>query len=209
MLSEYHQRYVKMSDAEAISKVQVKETGLRQIFASVGYQVPTAPELRVMVLGCADIRFVDQHRRIFSSILGKPVQLTTADVVVEHLAGAAGVIQHDATLPLPDVPYDVIYGDVLIRFVEPSKQLSVLKNSYDALGAGGIAIHVFAQEDYDPPPGHQAVPGTYKVDVNSLQLELNKAGIPYLEVPLHFDVYKPGSTTERMLINELAMVFRK
>jgi len=200
---------MKMGEAEILSRVQVKEIGLRQVFATLGYQVPSKPELRVMVLGCADARLIEHHRRIFSSILGKPVELSTIDITVEHLAAGLGVVQHDATEPLPGGLYDVIYGDVLIRFIDPAKQFAALKNSYDALAPGGMAIHIFAQEDFDPPADYQPVPGTHPVDLNALQLELTKAGIFYLEVPLHYDVYKPGSTTEKMLINELAVVLRK
>ena len=43
MLSEYHQRYQAKSDAEIASRVQVKEIGLRQVIATLGGQVPTAP----------------------------------------------------------------------------------------------------------------------------------------------------------------------
>ncbi|MFA5185929.1 MAG: class I SAM-dependent methyltransferase [Patescibacteria group bacterium] len=209
MLSEYHQKYAAYSDAEIMSRVQVKDIGLRQVMASIGAQVPVAPEVRVMVLGCADKRFIEQLKRIFSSIFGKPVRLTTSDVTTEHLAGAEGVIQHDATMPLPGGPYDVIYGDVLVRFIEPAKQFAALKNSYDALAPGGIAIHIFAQEDFDPPEGYQPMSGTHKVDLNALQLEMTKAGIFFLEVPLRYDVLKPGSDTEKMLIDEQAIVLRK
>lgn len=209
MLSEYHQKYAAYSDAEIASRIQAKEIGLRQVIATIGGTVPVVPEVRVMILGCADKRFVVHHWRIFSAIYGKPVRLTTSDVTIEHLAGAEGAIQHDATEPLPGGPYDVIYGDVLVRFIEPAKQFAVLKNSYDALATGGIAIHIFAQEDFDPPAGYQPLPGTHKVDLNALQLELTKAGIFFLEVPLRYDVLKPGSDTEKMLIDEQAIVLRK
>jgi len=209
MLSEYHQKYQAKSDAEIASRVQVKEIGLRQVLATLGGQVPTSPEVRVAVLGCADKRLVEHHRRIFSSIYGKPAKLTTADITVEHLQGAEGVIQHDATEPLPGGPYDIVYGDVLVRFVEPAKQFLVLKNSHDALAPGGMAIHIFASEDFDPPAGYQPLAGTHKVDLNALQLELTKAGIGYLEIPLRFDVPKPGSDNEKMLVDEMVLVLKK
>lgn len=209
MLSEYHQKYQKMSDAELASRIQVKEIGLRQVIATLGGTPPASPEIRALVLGCADKRLIDHHRRISSSIYGKPVKLTTIDITIEHLQGAEGVIQHDATEPLPNGPFDVVYADVLVRFIDPSKQFSVLKNSYDALAPGGMAIHVFASEDFDPPPNYQPLPGTHKVDLNVLQLELTKAGIGYLEVPLRFDVPKPGSDIEKMLIDEMALVLKK
>jgi hypothetical protein len=209
MLSDYHQKYQQKTDAEIDSRVQAKEIGLRQVIATLGATMPSVPELRVAVLGCADKRLIEHHRRIFSSIYGKPVKLTTADIAVEHLQGAEGVVQHDATEPLPGGPYDIVYADVLVRFVESAKQFSVLKNSFDALAPGGMAIHIFASEDFDPPPGYAPLPGTHKVDLNALQLELTKAGINYLEVPLRFDVPKPGSDIEKMLIDEMAIVLKR
>jgi len=209
MLSEYHQRYQKMSDAEIANRIKVKEIGLRQVIATVGGASPPAPEVRIMILGCADKRLIEHYRQIFSSIYGKPTKLTTTDITIEHLQGAEGVIQHDAIEPLPGGPYDVVYADVLIRFVDPAKQFSVLKNSFDALAPGGIAIHIFASEDFDPPPNYQPMPGTYKVDLNALQLELTKAGIGYLEIPLRFDMPKPGSDIEKMLIDEMVLVLKK
>ncbi|MBI5655006.1 hypothetical protein HZC53_05150 [Candidatus Uhrbacteria bacterium] len=208
-MDEYHQKYQAMSNAEIASRVEVKEIGLRQVMSSIGAQVPTSPEVRVLVLGCADKRLIGEHQRIFSSIYGKPVKLTTIDVTIEHLAGAEGVIQHDATVPLPGGPYDVIYDDVLVRFIQPDKQFLALKNSYDALAPGGVAIHVFAEEDFNPPQSYVPLPGTYMVDMNALQMMLTSAGIKYLEVPLRYDVFKPGSTTEKMLIDEQAIVLRK
>lgn len=198
-----------MSDTEIASRVEVKEIGLRQVLASIGAPVPVSPEVRVLVLGCANKRLIGEHQRIFSTIYGKPTRLTTIDVAVDHLVGGEGVIQHDATEPLPGGPYDVIYGDVLVRFVEPGKQFSVLKNSFDALAPGGVAIHIFAEEDFNPPEGYQPLPGTYLVDMNALQMMLVSAGIQYLEVPLRYDVFKPNSTTEKMLIDEQAIVLRK
>jgi len=209
MLSEYHQQYLAKSDAEIASRVQAKEIGLRQLIATLGGAQPTAPEIRVAVLGCADKRLIERHRRIFSAIYGKPVKLTTMDVTIEHLRDAADIVQHDATEPLPGGPYDIVYADVLVRFVEPAKQFSVLKNSFDALAPGGMAIHIFASEDFDPPPGYQPLPGTHNVDLNALQLELTKAGIGYLEVPLRFDLPKPGSDIEKMLIDEMAVLLKK
>lgn len=209
MLSEYHKKYAAYSDAEIASRVQAKEIGLRQVMATLGLRPPASPEVRALVLGCADKRFIEHHRRILSSIYGRPVRLTTADITVEHLLHAEGVVQHDATEPLPGAPYDVIFADVLIRFIEPAKQFAALKNTWDALAPGGLAIHIFAQEDFDPPAGYQPVAGTHKVDLNSLQLELTKGGVFYLEIPLRYDVYKPGSTTEKMLIQEQALVLRR
>ncbi len=209
MLNEYHKKYMEKSDSEIAVHVQVKEIGLRQVFGTLGLPRMNGPEAAVLVLGCADKRFVPEHERIFSSILGRPVKLLTIDVETEHLSGVPGVIQHNATEPLPGGPYDVVYGDVLVRFVEPEKQSKVLKNSYDSLAAGGMAIHIFAKEDFDPPAGYAPLPGTHKVDMNSLQLELTKIGIQYLEVPLRYDVPKPGMEGEKMLIDELAIVLRK
>ncbi|MFA4955260.1 MAG: hypothetical protein WC641_08200 [Patescibacteria group bacterium] len=207
MLSVYHEVYAKLNDDEIAARANVKELGLRQVIMTLGRPTLPDPRVRVLVLGCADRRLIASHERIFSSLLGKPVDLTTLDVDIEHLQGIAGVIQHDAALPLPVPPYGMIYGDILVRFLEPAKQFAVLKNSWDALAPGGMAIHIFNQEDFDPPKDYAPLPGTYKVDLNALQADLNKSGIEYLEVPLRFDATSPDGRD--MSINEFALVLKK
>lgn len=209
MLADYYQRYGQLSDKEIAHRAAVKEMQIRQVFAAVGQPSFPNPLIRLAVLGSGDKRLVDAHRRIFETVFGKPVTMTTFDIDVEHLAGAqGGVIRHDVTEPLPETPYEVVYGDVIVRFVEPTKQFFVMKNAFDALAPGGIAVVNFAQEDFDPPPKYEPVAGTFRVDMNALQLEMAKAGIPFLEVPVRVETTKPG-TDDKMIINEMSLVMRR
>lgn len=208
MVTEYHLQYAKKSDADILHRAWIKEVQLRQIFATVGLPQVAKPVVNVAVLGSADARLVAQHDRIFSAIFQKPVALTTFDITVEHLQSASGVMQHDVTLPLPGGPYDVVYGDVLLRFIPPEKQLDVLVNAWNALAPGGVAIHVFAMEDFHPEMQKEKTPGIQPIDFNTIQLKLNEQHIFYAEVPLRIETTKPG-TEDKMVIDEIAMVFRK
>jgi hypothetical protein len=209
MLSDYHQKYAGMFDAEIVHRAQVKDQQIRQVFVTIGMPQFAAPTVRIAVLGCADKRFIELHRRLFESLLGKPVAVTTIDITVEHLVGAAGgIVQHDATLPLPLGPYDLIYADVLVRFVPSDKQYAILQNAYDALDSNGIALMVFAHEDYDPPPAYQPLAGTHRVDMNALQLELAKRKIQFMEVPTTIETVPPGSD-KKISIEDLFLVLRK
>ena len=167
-----------------------------------------SPAVRVAVLGCADRRYVSLHERLFSLLLQKPVALTTFDVTVEHLAGEKGIVQHDATLPLPGGPFEITYSDILLRFVEPAKQIAALKESFDALAPGGLAIHLFGTEDYNPPPSYIPVPGAFRVDLNLLQFELTKLNIPFLEVPVRVETTPPGSD-QKVVVEDVEFVLRK
>lgn len=208
MVTEYHLQYAKKSDAEILHRAWIKEVQLRQIFATVGLPQFSRPVVNVAVLGSADARLVPQHDRIFSAIFAKPVALTTFDLTVEHLQAASGVMQHDVTTPLPGGPYDLVYSDILIRFIEPAKQLDVVMNAWNALAPGGVAIHIFLMEDFHTEMQKEKTPGVQPIDFNQLQLKLNEKHIFYTEVPLRIETVKPG-TDDKMVINEIAMVFRK
>jgi hypothetical protein len=185
----------------------VKEHALRTVFATVGQPRSIAPKVAAAVLGCADKRFMPHHRRLLEVLFGKPVDMTTFDITIEHLQGEQGVVQHDATMPLPGGPFDFVLGDVLVRFASPDRQFFILKNAYDALGPGGMAVFNFARDDFDPKPGYVPPAGTFPVDFNALQMQLTNAGIQYQEVPLHFDA--PGPDGNKLEIDEMALVLRK
>ena len=145
-LSPYHEKYAKKNDGDIAGRAEVKREELKKIFVAVGF-VPTGEPVRVAVLGCGERRFIGHHRRIFGDLLGLAVDLTTFDVAVEHLAGETGVIAHDITVPLPGGPYDIAYGHVVLKFIPTDRQWDVIKNAYDALRPGGIAIHVCDEEE--------------------------------------------------------------
>jgi hypothetical protein len=179
-LSDYHQKYAAKPDEEITRRARVKEEELRRIF-NVAPLASTATPVRVGVMGCGERRFIQHHRNIFQMLFSRPVEVTTFDIEVEHLAGEDRVFQHDVTEPLPDAPYDVTYAHVLLKFIPTDKQLDVLLNSYNALRDGGVAIHVFdAEEVVATTP--KLPDGLYAVPLKQLEKELDDRGIKQASV---------------------------
>ena len=146
-LSDYHQKQRRLSDQEIERRLNVKSDELAAVFSRVAQPVVSGRPVRVGVLGCADIRYVSGHQKLFASILGLPIDLTTFDITVDHLAGAPGVVQHDCTLPLPDGPFDVLLAHVLLKFLDADGQLALVQNGLHALNPGGVFILVNDQEE--------------------------------------------------------------
>lgn len=179
-LSTYHQKYSEKSDEELAKRADVKNQELKQIFAQVKPLTNNNP-LRIAVMGCGDKRFIRYHKRYFSEQLEKEVELTTFDITTDHLAGEENVILHDCSLPLPNTPYDITYAHVLLKFIPTEKQWDVIINSYDALSAGGIAIHVLDPEDYS---GNQLPDGLYSVPLQDWEDKLKENDIDYKKIVL-------------------------
>lgn len=99
--------------------------------------------------------------------------------------GEKNVIQHDCTLPLPEGPFDIAYGHVVLRFVETNKQWGFIKNSYDSLRPRGLAIHVLDREDYETE-GLRLENGLFTVPLLKWKEHLSKDEIKYVEVPLEY-----------------------
>lgn len=178
-LSEYHQKFAGQPDAEIDKKVAAKRDELVAVFKAA----PTVFEnhsIRVAVLGCGDKRFVKKHKELFEAVLHKPIMLTTFDITTDHLVGEDGVVQHDCTVPLPGGPYDIAYAHVLLKFIDQSKQLEVLRNSYAALSEHGLAIHVLDAEDYR---GEHPV-----VQLDQYKQQLTDESISFTEVPVQYGI---------------------
>ena len=161
-LSFYHQEQTHLSDDDIKKRVIAKQDELHTIFSHVSLKTGSIV-VRVAVLGCADKRLIPLHKRIFRTIVGKPVEVTTFDIAIEHLAGEERVVEHDCTQALPNGLFDIIYTHVLLRFIETEKQWDVIENSYTALKAGGLALHILDREDYETQAeklggGYWAVP---------------------------------------------------
>lgn len=183
-LSQYHQKYVNQSNAEIDNRVNEKLAELAKIFKEVQLEV-IEDIAKVAVLGCGDKRFVKYHKQMFEDFIKKPVELTTFDITIEHLLGEEGVMQHDCTLPLPDGPYDITFAHVLLKFIEIKKQLDVIKNSYDVLKTGGIAIHVMDKEDYETKET-LLQNGQFSVPLDKWKVKLNELNIKYKEIPVKY-----------------------
>lgn len=175
-LSEYHQQQAAQTFGKMLDKVKEKDAELDAVLKAVPLTVHGLA--KVAVLGCGDKRFIPYHQRLFEDHLGTEVDMTTFDITVEHLTGALGVIQHDCTLPLPGAPYDLTYAHVLLKFISVEKQLAVLKNSYEALRLGGIAIHVIDQDEIR----------ANEVPVSQWKEALAKDQMETTEVPLKYGI---------------------
>jgi len=184
MLSKYHQQYAAKSDNDLQQRIEEKKQELIKIFDLV--KLKTAGDIiRVAVFGCADKRLVQGHKKIFESILKKPVELYTFDISVEHLAGEENIIQHDCTQPLPNSPFDITYSHVLLKFIPPEKQFDLLKNSVSSLTPGGIAIHIMDKEDYETID-EKLPDGSWAVSLKKLKEKLAEININYLEIPVKY-----------------------
>lgn len=184
VLSKYHQKYSSYSDEEMQKRADEKEAELVSIFEKVSLDTDSNIA-RLAVMGSGDKRFVKHHQRIFEKFVGRTVEATTFDITVDHLVGAEHIIQHDCTLPLPNGPYDITYAHVLLKFIETEKQWNLIKNSYDALKDGGLAIHVLDKDDYSTsetklPDGYWSVP------LEKYKIKLSEAGIKFVEIPVKY-----------------------
>lgn len=183
-LSVYHQKYVDQSDEEIQRKADAKEQELVAIFNEVSLNTDSDP-VRLAVLGCGDKRFVAHHKRIFENVLKRNVEVITFDITIDHLTGESNVFQHDCTLPLPNPPYDITYAHVLLKFIEAEKQFDLLKNSFDALKPGGIAIHGFDWDEIKAT-SPKLPDGLWAVPLDQWKQKLTGLGIEYKEIPLKY-----------------------
>ena len=174
MLDEYHQKYANRSDEEMNDRIAEKEKELILIRDAINSEF-SSDKLDIAVMGCGEKRFIAGHREIFTKVFEKPVNITTFDITINHLAGEENIIQHDCTQPLPGGPYDITFAHVLLRFIPKEKQWDLFKNSFNALKDGGIAIHVLDPEDYET---------TELVDLPAIEENLKKEGISSATVKL-------------------------
>lgn len=179
-ISNYHQKHIGRSDEETERRAIVKEMELKKILEETTFQTTVDP-IRIAVLGCADKRFVKYHKDIFEKLLGKPVEMVTFDITIEHLAGEENVVQHDITTPLPNHPYDITFGHVVLKFIETDKQFVAIKSAYNALCSPGLAIFVYDLEDINTKTPLQA-DGYYSVPLNDYKQKLDGEGIMYKDL---------------------------
>lgn len=180
-LSTYHQNFVSKSDEDMQRRIAEKEQELVQIFDQVKLE-KYDDIISVAVLGCADKRLVQGHKQIFEKVLGKKVELITFDLTIDHLSGEENVVQHDCTLSFPNAHYDITYAHVLLKFIPTEKQFDLIKNSFDALAEGGIAIHVLDREDYETKD-LKVSDGYYSVPLDDYKNKLSDLGISFREFP--------------------------
>lgn len=185
-LSKYHQKYADQSAEEIQRKVEAKKEELIAIFQAIKLQTDSNP-VRLAVLGCGDGRFVAHHKIIFEAVLNRSVEVVTFDITIDHLVGESNIFQHDCTLPLPNQPYDITYAHVLLKFIETSKQFDLMRNSYDALKIGGMAIHCFDTEEITASET-QLANGQWAVPLDQYKKRFIELDIEYKEIPIKYGI---------------------
>ena len=190
-LSKYHLKHVNRSNEEQAGRGKAKEIELKKILDYTKWQ-PGHEPVRIAVMGCADKRFVQQHRDIFAKFLSKKTELTTFDITLEHLQGERDLVQHDLTNPLPGGPFDITFAHVLLKFIGPERQFDVVKNSYDALRAPGLAIHVFDEHEVTSKD-ERLHDGCYPVSLDRIKEKLVEHDITFEE--LRWEIDTPDAPT--------------
>ncbi len=97
--------------------------------------------LKIAVLGASDKRYIPIHQRVFETVLHKSIDMVTLDVDRAHLGNRKDVLRHDVTKKFLE-KYDIIFSHELMKFLSPGEQFLTMKNSYNALTKGGIAMHI-------------------------------------------------------------------
>lgn len=185
-MDAYHRKYANQSDKEINNRLKEKKNEITEILGNVTFQSED-PLIKLAVLGCGDKRFIKGHKRIFEEVFNKTVEVTTFDITTQHLQGEGKVIEHDCTQPLPVTPYTITYAHVLLKFIEISKQWDLIINSYEALGAGGMAIHILDKADYESKDNKQQE-GYFTVPLQRWIEKLDEHKIQHKEVPVQYGI---------------------
>jgi hypothetical protein len=185
-MDTYHQKYASLPDEEIENRLNEKKQELITIFNQIKFDV-NREVIKIAVLGCGDKRFIRGHKKIFKEILNKTIEIYTFDITIEHLQGKEGVVKHDCTLPLPNLPYAITYAHVLLKFIETEKQWDLIKNSYNALEVNGIAIHVLDKENYENV-SEKPSDGYFSVPLSRWSNKLEELGIKYQQIPLKYGI---------------------
>ncbi len=141
LLSDYHQEKMARTKERSEQVLQGKKKELKHVFDVLRYD-NTNDRIKVAVLGCADPRHIEGHKRIFRELLEKDVEIVTFDITTDHLSKREEVIKHDVSNALPYGPFDIIFSHVLLKFVEPKRKMLVIKETFSALNIDGLGIHV-------------------------------------------------------------------
>ena len=179
-ISDYHKKHIVRSDEETNRRIFVKELELKKILSETNYK-PEFETVRVAVLGCADKRFVKLHKLVFEKLFKKPVELITFDISTDHLEGEENVVRHDITTPIPNAPFDITFGHVVLKFIETKKQWDVIKNAYNALRSPGLGIFVFDLEDVTTENLIQA-DGFFSLPIETYKQKLTEENIKFKDL---------------------------
>lgn len=184
ILKKYFKEYANRPQSWVDERERVKKYIVQRIFEITEF-MPVSGRVKIAVLGASDKRYIEVHRKIFREALQKNVQVTTFDTDTQHLAGERGIIYHDVATPFPSSQFNLVFSHSLLKFLNPEKQSLVIRNSYNALAKGGIAMHILHLPE---------IKGTkklrkwqYRVYTNTLIAKLRKENIPCKEIELDID----------------------
>ncbi len=188
VLGKHYVEYASQPD-EWVSNMEITKHSIVQHVLNAAPVTALSEPIKVVVLGASDKRYIAIHARVFSDVLGKKVKLSTLDVDTEHLGNGTDVVEHDVTKAFPHAPYAVVFSHELMKFLTKEEQIEVIKNSYDALGVGGVAMHIM----HEP-----SIKGTkelrswqHRVDPDELLQQLAASDIPARKL-----VFQSESTVE-------------
>jgi len=151
-LKEHYKEYATRGDDRIQDREKAKKSIVKYVINKVGFK-PINNEVKVVVLGASDERYLPVHQRVFEGVLQFPVKMITFDVDTEHLGGTSNtVIKHDATNPFPNIPYDIVFSHELMKFLTSEEQITVIKNSHQALKKNGIAMHILHEPSIKGTP---------------------------------------------------------
>lgn len=184
--SDYRQHIASLSDEELTKHMEIKKQEFATMLETSTTVIGKSPIL-IALLGCPDRRIIPMQHKMFEEVLGKTVKMTVYDISIDHLQGEPGVIQHDATEPLPGGPYDFVFAHMLLRFIEADQQWYVIFNSYEALKPGGLAIHALDESDY-ATEGETTPNGFHTVPLERWKDKMRALGMEYFEVPIDHGV---------------------
>ncbi len=174
ILKAHYAEYGSQPDSWIENMESTKKSILQYIFETSRFQTAKS-ELKVVVLGTSDKRYIPMYQKILSELFNQKIEFTLLDIDTEHLAGAEGVIQHDVTQPLPNGPYDVVISHALLKFLTDAEQLATIKNSFSALNDKGIAMHIVHPPELEGTA--ELRDWQFRVRLDKLAEELDQAGI--------------------------------
>ncbi len=175
ILEKHYQEYGTQPDSWVVNMGKVKKQIVQKVIDTTGF-VPQHEPVNVLVLGASDKRYIPIHQEIFEKVLNKQIKLTTFDIDIAHLQPNNNLVYHDVTKPFPQTSFDIIFSHELIKFIEPENQLSVLKNSFNALAENGLAMHIMHEPSLKGTKELRS--WQYRTDFNKLLTELKQENIP-------------------------------
>lgn len=142
VLESHYAEYASQPDEWVANMHITKRSIVEYVLDQMKFEAVHEP-LKVVVLGASDKRYIPIHQDVFQSILHRAISMVTFDFDTNHLGGESkDVISHDVTQLFPDAPYDIVFSHELMKFLTPDEQLQTIKNSYQALGEKGLAMHI-------------------------------------------------------------------